>query len=156
MPAPPADLGSSSDTSLTVYDSLGASHVLTLVSEDAAPISWSYKVSMPGDEVAADGGSALSIPGASGTLTSTADGQLTDPGRGRADRVRHPGPEQRRGRYAHQLGPLQRRGRRAAHAIRAAYCAFGQLAERIGGGATGPRRPGRRRQDPGAIPTATR
>lgn len=78
-----ADTTSDFSTPITVYDSLGTSHVLTLKFEKTAANQWSYQVSMPGDEVA--GGSAgtpFDVSGASGTLTFDSLGKLTDPAAG--------------------------------------------------------------------------
>jgi flagellar hook protein FlgE len=81
-----ATVGTTSDfsTPLTVYDSLGTAHVLTFSFEKTDVNQWSYKVSMPGDEISGGtAGTAFDISGASGTLTfGTQDGLLTDPAAG--------------------------------------------------------------------------
>src|SRR5262249_30184482 len=67
-----AATGTSSDlpTPVTIYDSLGTAHVLTLKFEKTAANQWTYEVSIPGDEVSGGtAGSAFPLPGATGTLT---------------------------------------------------------------------------------------
>jgi flagellar hook protein FlgE len=65
-------------TPITVYDSLGSSHVLTLKFEKTGANQWSYQVSMAGDEVGGGTpGAPFDISGAGGNL-----GQLTDPAPG--------------------------------------------------------------------------
>jgi flagellar hook protein FlgE len=63
-----------------VFDSLGASHVLTISFQKTAGNTWTYDVSIPGDDVE-DGtpGEAYDIPDATGTLTFDADGKMTGP-----------------------------------------------------------------------------
>jgi len=78
-----ADATSACSTPITVYDSLGTSHVLTLNFEKTGANQWSYQVSIPGDDV--NGGTAgtpFDVSGASGTLTFDSSGQLTDPANG--------------------------------------------------------------------------
>jgi len=78
-----ADATSDFSTPITVYDSLGTSHVLTLNFEKTGANQWSYQVSIPGDDV--NGGTAgtpFDVSGASGTLTFDSSGQLTDPANG--------------------------------------------------------------------------
>lgn len=80
-----ADIGTSSDfsTPITVYDSLGTSHVLTLRFEKTAAATWSYAVSVPGEDVTGGtSGTAFDLPGATGTLTFDSAGQLTSPASG--------------------------------------------------------------------------
>ena len=80
-----ADVGAASDfsTPITVYDSLGTSHVLTLRFEKTGAGQWSYAVSMPGEDVTGGtAGEAYDIPSASGSLTFDANGQLTSPAAG--------------------------------------------------------------------------
>jgi flagellar hook protein FlgE len=75
-----ADATSIFTTPMTVFDSLGVSHVLTLKFEKTAPNEWSYNISMPGDDVTSGtAGTAYDITGASGTFTFDTDGKLTDP-----------------------------------------------------------------------------
>ena len=77
-----ATAGSTSafSTPMEVYDSLGDSHVLTIKFQKTAPNTWSYDVTIPGDEVTTGtAGTPSSITGASGTLTFGPDGRLKDP-----------------------------------------------------------------------------
>jgi flagellar hook protein FlgE len=65
---------------MTVYDSLGSSHVLTLNFEKTGANQWSYNITIPGDEVTGGtAGTPSDITGASGTLTFGTDGKLADP-----------------------------------------------------------------------------
>jgi len=78
-----ADATSDFTTPITVYDSLGTSHVLTLSFEKTGANQWSYQVTIPGDEVSGGtAGTPFDISGASGTLTFDTSGQLTDPAYG--------------------------------------------------------------------------
>lgn len=78
-----ADSSSAFTTPITVYDSLGTSHVLTLGFQKTAANQWSYQVSIPGDDVSGGtAGTPFAIAGASGTLTFNTAGQLTDPAPG--------------------------------------------------------------------------
>jgi flagellar hook protein FlgE len=80
-----ADTTSAFSTPITVYDSLGTSHVLTLKFQKTGANQWSYQVAMAGDEVSGGTpGSSFDISGASGTLTFDSSGQLTDPAAGAA------------------------------------------------------------------------
>jgi flagellar hook protein FlgE len=65
---------------MTVYDSLGSAHVVTLDFQKTAANQWSYQVSVPGEDVSGGtAGTPFPISGASGTLTFDNAGQLTDP-----------------------------------------------------------------------------
>jgi|SRR5579871_797232 len=78
-----ADATSAYSTTMTVYDSLGTSHVLTLDFEKTGANQWSYNVTIPGDDVSGGTpGTPSDISGASGTLTFGSDGKLTDPAAG--------------------------------------------------------------------------
>ena len=80
-----AEAGTSSDfsTPITVYDSLGTSHVLTVRFEKTGAGQWSYAVSLPGEEITGGtAGQAYDIPSASGSLTFDSAGQLTSPASG--------------------------------------------------------------------------
>jgi len=78
-----ADSTSDFSTPMTVYDSLGDAHVLTLKFEKTGANQWTYQVSMPGDQVAGGtAGAPFDISGAGGTLTFDSMGQLTDPAAG--------------------------------------------------------------------------
>jgi flagellar hook protein FlgE len=75
-----ADATSDFTTPITVYDSLGTSHVLTLDFQKAGANSWSYQVYVPGDDISGGtAGTPYPISGASGTLTFDTSGNLTDP-----------------------------------------------------------------------------
>ena len=78
-----ADATSAFSTPVTVYDSLGTSHVLTLEFEKTGANTWTYQVEIPGEEVTAGtAGTPYAISGATGTLTFDETGQLTDPAPG--------------------------------------------------------------------------
>ena len=78
-----ADTTSDFSTPITVYDSLGTSHVLTLAFEKTGPNAWSYQVEVPGEDITGGtAGTPFPISGASGTLTFGTDGKLTDPAAG--------------------------------------------------------------------------
>ncbi|HLM99425.1 MAG TPA: flagellar hook protein FlgE [Bryobacteraceae bacterium] len=67
-------------TPVTVYDSLGNSHVLTFTFTETAAGSWTYAVTIPGADVTAGkAGTPYAIPNATGTLTFDANGNLTAP-----------------------------------------------------------------------------
>jgi len=70
-----ADATSAFSSEVTVYDSLGSTHVLTYQFQKTASNTWSYAVTMPGADVGA--GSAVDL--AQGTLTFDANGNLTSP-----------------------------------------------------------------------------
>ena len=79
----PADATSDFSDTIKVYDSLGTSHVLTVHFEKTAANTWSYNITMPGEEITGGtSGSPFSISGASGTLTFDSSGQLTSPANG--------------------------------------------------------------------------
>lgn len=63
-------------TPLTVYDSLGASHILTYNFTNTAPGAWNYSITIPAADVGQTG-SAVTVK--SGTLTFNSSGQLTAP-----------------------------------------------------------------------------
>jgi len=67
-------------TPVTVYDSLGNSHVLTFTFTETAANSWTYAVTIPGADVTAGkAGTPFAIPNATGTLTFDSNGNLTAP-----------------------------------------------------------------------------
>jgi flagellar hook protein FlgE len=75
-----SDPTSSFSTPLTVYDSLGTSHVLTIAFQKTGANQWTYQVNVPGEEVSGGtAGTPFPIGGASGTLTFDGMGQLIDP-----------------------------------------------------------------------------
>lgn len=63
-------------TPLTVYDSLGASHILTYNFTNTAPGAWNYSITIPAADVG-QAGNPVTIKG--GTLTFNSSGQLTAP-----------------------------------------------------------------------------
>jgi flagellar hook protein FlgE len=79
-----ADATSDFTTPITVYDSLGKSHVLTLDFQKTGTNAWSYQVYVPGEDVSGGtAGTPFAVSGASGTLTfGNQDGLLTDPASG--------------------------------------------------------------------------
>jgi len=80
-----AATGSASDWSapITVYDSLGNTHVLTLNFQQTAANTWSYTATVPGADVTAGtAGTPYDIPNGGGTLTFNSNGQLTSPAPG--------------------------------------------------------------------------
>jgi flagellar hook protein FlgE len=75
-----ADATSSFSTPITVYDSLGTSHILTITAQKTGPNEWSYDITIPGQDITGGtAGEAYSIPNATGTLTFNSLGQLTAP-----------------------------------------------------------------------------
>jgi flagellar hook protein FlgE len=76
-----ATAGSTSafSTTVTAYDSLGTSHVLTVDFQKTGANQWSYDVTVPGQDVSGGTSGTPYDTGASGTLTFSASGQLTDP-----------------------------------------------------------------------------
>jgi flagellar hook protein FlgE len=71
-----AAVGDNFSTPLTVYDSLGTSHVLTVTYTNTGASQWSYNVSIPSADV---GGTGTSTTLATGTLTFDSSGNLTSP-----------------------------------------------------------------------------
>jgi flagellar hook protein FlgE len=87
-----ADATSDFSTPVTVYDSLGKSHILTVSFEKTDTNTWSYQVSLPGADVTAGtAGTPYDIPNASGTMTFDTNGQLTSPAAGSTIPVAIPG-----------------------------------------------------------------
>jgi flagellar hook protein FlgE len=75
-----ADATSKFSTPVTIYDSLGTSHILTVTLQKTGPNEWSYDVSIPGQDVTGGtAGEEYSIPNATGTLTFNSVGRLTSP-----------------------------------------------------------------------------
>ncbi len=68
--------GTTFSTPMTVYDSLGESHVLTFNYTETAPNTWSYQVTLPAADT---GGSGNPTVVASGTLNFNSSGDLTAP-----------------------------------------------------------------------------
>lgn len=67
------DTSSDFTTPITVYDSLGTSHVLTLDFQKSGSNTWNYNVTIPGGDV---GSTDSSVSVATGSLTFDSDGQL--------------------------------------------------------------------------------
>ncbi len=65
---------------ITVYDSLGDAHVLTVNFTKTAANTWTYAVTIPGADVkAGTAGTPYPITGASGTVTFNPDGTIATP-----------------------------------------------------------------------------
>jgi len=78
-----ADATSAFTTPVTVYDSLGTSHVLTLDFQKTGANAWTYQVTIPGDDISGGtAGTPFPISGASGSLTFSPDGLLSSPAPG--------------------------------------------------------------------------
>jgi flagellar hook protein FlgE len=78
-----ADATSDFSMPITVYDSLGNSHVLTLDFENTGGNTWSYQATVPGADVSGGtAGTPFDISGASGTLSFDSNGDLTSPAAG--------------------------------------------------------------------------
>jgi flagellar hook protein FlgE len=71
-----ASTGATFSSPLTVYDSLGTSHTLTVTYTNTGANTWNYNITIPGSDVgSASGPQTVS----SGTLTFNASGELTSP-----------------------------------------------------------------------------
>jgi flagellar hook protein FlgE len=80
------------ETSETVYDSLGTAHQLTLQFQKTDTNTWTYNVTVPGDDLSGGtAGTPYSIPNASGTLKFDSDGHLTQPAAGSPIQISIPG-----------------------------------------------------------------
>jgi flagellar hook protein FlgE len=71
-------VNSTFESPISVYDSLGNSHVLTVQYTMTAPNTWSYDVTLPSSDV--QGGTGMSTQIATGTLAFDSSGQLTSSG----------------------------------------------------------------------------
>src|SRR5580698_6614907 len=71
-----AKVGDTFSTPVTVYDSLGASHTLTLTFTNTGPGAWNYSFSIPAADVGATGNPTVI---GNGALTFDANGNLTAP-----------------------------------------------------------------------------
>ena len=71
-----AAVGDTFDTPLTVFDSLGAAHVLTYTFTNTAPGQWNYSISIPAADVGATGAPVVVK---NGTLSFNGSGELTNP-----------------------------------------------------------------------------
>ena len=87
-----ADATSAWSSPVTVYDSLGDAHVVTLNFQKTAANTWSYTATVPGADVTAGtAGTPYPIPSATGTLTFNSSGQLTSPVAGSPVTIAIPG-----------------------------------------------------------------
>jgi len=71
-----APVGTEYSTPLTVYDSLGESHVLTFNYTNTGPGAWTYQITLPAADT---GGTGNPTVIATGNLTFDANGNLTNP-----------------------------------------------------------------------------
>lgn len=71
-----AAVGDTFSSPITIYDSLGTSHVMTVDFTNTAANTWSYNISLPAADT---GGTGTSTTVASGTLTFNSSGQLVSP-----------------------------------------------------------------------------
>jgi len=71
-----ANVGDQFSSSITVYDSLGASHELTYTYTNTGPGAWNYSITIPAADV---GGNGNPVQVASGNLTFDSNGNLTNP-----------------------------------------------------------------------------
>jgi flagellar hook protein FlgE len=71
-----ANVGDTFSTPITVYDSLGGSHVLTYTYTNTGPGAWSYSITIPAADV---GGTGNPVQVASGNLTFDSNGNLITP-----------------------------------------------------------------------------
>lgn len=70
-------VGTEYSTPLTVYDSLGESHVLTFNYTNTGPGAWTYQITLPAADT---GGTGNPTVIATGNLTFDSNGNLTSPG----------------------------------------------------------------------------
>lgn len=71
-----ANPGDTFSTPVTVYDSLGATHILTFTYTNTGPGAWNYSITIPAADVGAVGNPVVVQ---AGTLAFNASGQLTTP-----------------------------------------------------------------------------
>lgn len=71
-----AATGATFSSPITVYDSLGTSHVLTVQYTNTGANTWSYNITIPGSDV---GSAGTTQTVGSGTLTFNSSGNLTSP-----------------------------------------------------------------------------
>lgn len=71
-----AAVGDTLNSPITVYDSLGTSHVLTVQYSKTAANTWSYNITIPSADV---GGTGAPTSVASGSMTFDSNGMLTSP-----------------------------------------------------------------------------
>ncbi|MGO8758242.1 MAG: flagellar hook protein FlgE [Terracidiphilus sp.] len=72
-----ASVGDTFSTSVTTYDSLGASHALTVTYTKTDTNDWSYSVTIPSEDVGGTSGTTTEV--AAGTMTFDSSGNLTSP-----------------------------------------------------------------------------
>jgi flagellar hook protein FlgE len=71
-------VGGTFSTAQTVYDSLGAAHVLTYNFTNTGPLAWTYSITIPAADVGGAAGAAPVVVNA-GTMTFSSTGQLLTP-----------------------------------------------------------------------------
>ena len=71
-----AKVGDTFSTPITVYDSLGASHVVTFTYTNTGPGAWNYSITIPAADV---GGSGNPVVVKAGNLVFDSNGNLTTP-----------------------------------------------------------------------------
>jgi flagellar hook protein FlgE len=71
-----ANVGDTYSSTMTVYDSLGTSHVLTFNYTNTGPGAWNYSITIPAADV---GGTGNPVVVKSGTLAFDSNGNLTTP-----------------------------------------------------------------------------
>jgi flagellar hook protein FlgE len=72
-----ASPGATFSTPITIYDSLGSSHVLSIQYTNTAANAWSYKISIPSADITGGAGSSTTL--ATGNMTFDSSGNLTSP-----------------------------------------------------------------------------
>jgi flagellar hook protein FlgE len=71
-----AAVGTTYSEPITMYDSLGASHVLNVTYTNTATNTWSYNITLPAADT---GGTGAATSVATGTMSFNSSGQLTSP-----------------------------------------------------------------------------
>jgi len=72
-----AAVGDTFQSPISVYDSLGNSHVLTATYTMSGPGTWNYQITIPSNEI--QGGTGTTTTVGTGSLTFDSSGQLTSP-----------------------------------------------------------------------------
>ncbi|HEY1648511.1 MAG TPA: flagellar hook protein FlgE [Terracidiphilus sp.] len=72
-----AGTGTTYSSPITVYDSLGSSHVLTVTYTNTGANSWNYNISVPSSDIT--GGTGTSTTIATGSMSFDSSGNLTSP-----------------------------------------------------------------------------
>jgi flagellar hook protein FlgE len=72
-----AGTGTTYSSPITVYDSLGSSHVLTVTYTNTGANSWNYNISVPSSDIT--GGTGTSTTIATGNMSFDSSGNLTSP-----------------------------------------------------------------------------